>query len=702
MDSIPSTYNGKHLRHVWTYLNAESDTIGHVARFDDDTGKEVVPFFKQNGEGWKAGGADTPRPLFGIDILAKVEPSCPVFVVEGEKAAAALQSLGVVAITSPGGSKAASRCDWSLLNGRTSVYLLPDNDEPGEGYAKDVAAILAALEKPPAVSVVRLPNLPPAGDVVDWLKAILSDASIDWDELAPVPNALNLREKISKTATKNAEPVPDEWIKPSASQWPQPIDLSTAELPEWPEVLPEAAQGFATALSRSTETPPELAGLMVLSILSAAAQGKFHVRLKDDYIEPVNIWACVALPPGSRKTAVQSAAAAPLTQWEREQHEQLKDEVLRAESELLTEQDFISQLRKQASKAKGEEYHALKMELADLEANLPEVPTIPRVWTQDVTPEKLSALMEENEERMTLLSDEAGIFDTLAGRYSSGVPNLDLFLQAHAGSSVRVDRGSRASVFLRSPALTLGLSPQPEALRGLADKPGFRGRGLLARFIYALPPSNLGHRSLEGQPVPDAIKDKYHLLVATLLDMPAVVDDGEQKAHVLKLCPEALEAWHRFALTVEVGMCEGGIFEHITDWAGKLPGAVARIGALFHIARHANLRPWELEISAEDIEAAITMADALSAHALAVFDLIGADPALDTARTVLRWVKRKGLQKFTFRDCHYAHKSRYKRAADLEPGIDVLIERNYIRQRTEKVPHRPSRIYEVNPTIFMQ
>ena len=68
------------------------------------------------------------------------------------------------------------------------------------------------------------------------------------------------------------------------------------------------------------------------------------------------------------------------------------------------------------------------------------------------------------------------------------------------------DRGSRPPVFLKSPRLSIGLSPQPDVLRGLAAKPGFRGRGLLGRFLYLLPPSPLGFRP-RINPVPEGVRD---------------------------------------------------------------------------------------------------------------------------------------------------------------------------------------------------
>lgn len=709
MQGIPTTFNDKPRRHIWEYRNAQGETLGYVARFDADGKKDVVPYFKRiNGQGWQSGSATEPRPLFGLDVLAQADITRAVFVVEGEKAAAALQSLGLVAITSQGGSKAAAKSDWKPLEGRGRVYLLPDNDEPGEGYAEAIAAILKGFSKPPEVQIVRLPDLPAGGDVADWISAHIEYHMLDWDGFQPVPESgidtKNLLSKFQDVVKKHSAPVPADWLAISATvtDWQAPISLQSATLPPWPDdVFPAPIQAFVCGLSASTETPPELSALMVLAALSAAAQGKYRVRVKADYFEPVNVWTCAGLPPGSRKTAVQSAATAPLSAWEKVQRDIAEPAIKAAKSNHATISERISQFRKMAGKAKGADFDSLKKEIATLEADLPEIPTAPQVWAQDVTPENLGTIMADNHERMAVLSDESGIFDILAGRYSGGIPNLDLFLQGHAGSPVRVNRGSRPPVFMQNPALTFGLSPQPDVLRGLTEKPSFRGRGLLGRFLYALPASNLGYRTLDARPMLGDTHARYEGILTLMLNQEMGSDEtGKPRPHILKVSSDALQEWQTFAHRVEAGMREGGTYAHLTDWAGKFPGAVARIAALLHITRHAMGRPWEHEISLEDMAAALRMADAMSAHALAVFDLMGADPALDGARVVLRWIEREGKPEFTFRDCHYAHKTRFKRAAELEPIIDVLIERHYIRPRIAKVAHRPSRILEVNPAIF--
>lgn len=712
MQGIPQTFSSKPLRHLWEYRGNQGEPIGFVARFDDGIKKEIVPYFKcTDGQDWQAGSAAEPRPLFGLDVLNQAEFERAVFIVEGEKAATALQSLGLVAITSQGGSHAAPKTDWKPLNGRELVYMLPDNDEAGENYIKTVTAILTSLDTPPALSILRLPNLPAAGDIVDWITSKIDEVSLDWDGYEPIPKSIidngALLNGFREAVRQHSESVPDEWKviakKENPLDWQVPINLASIQVPIWPhDVFPGTIQNFVTDLSESTETPPELAAMMVLAAISAAAQGKYLVRVKQDYFEPVNIWACAALPPGSRKTAVQKAATAPLTKWEKLQREMLEPAIKKAQADDLTIRERINYLRKQASRSKGAEFEQLKKEIADTEASFSDVPTVPQIWAQDITPENLGTIMADNDERMAILSDEAGIFDILGGRYSGGIPNLDVFLQGHAGSAVRVNRGSRPPVFMQAPALTFGLSPQPEVLRGLTEKPGFRSRGLLGRFMYVLPPSNLGYRKLDAKPILPDYTARYDGILTSILNQKMASDNkGEPCPHILKIATDAYQIWHNFALKVEAAMREGGTYAHLTDWAGKLPGAAIRIAALLHIARYSFVQPGEKEISMEDMKAALRMAEVLSVHALAVFDLMGADPALDGAKGILRWIEREGKQEFTFRDCHYAHKSRYKRAAELEPVMDVLTERHYIRLKVMKIVQgRPSRLYEINPSIL--
>jgi len=482
----------------------------------------------------------------------------------------------------------------------------------------------------------------------------------------------------------------------------QPISLeiqSPLKLPK--EIFTSWFGDMVASVSKATETPIELSALLGLSVVATACQRKFVVEIEQNYQEPLNIWTVIALESGNRKTAVLQAMSKPLMEWEREAIEQISAEIVKKEAERKNQEAQISSLRSQYAKSSGADMDNYGREIVQLETTLPEIPTIPRLWAQDITPEKLGQLMADNDEKIAVMSDEGGIFDILAGRYNGGIPNLDLFLQSHSGSPHRVDRGSRKTVHMDTPALTMGLSPQPEVLKSLTSKDGFRGRGLLARFLYALPESRLGFRLLNCEPVPSNVSNEYQRGIRSLIDVkPATNSLGDINPYILKLTPEAYGLWKEFQKEVEKDMRDGEIFEHINDWAGKLPGVVGRLAGLLHCVEHANEQPWSIPINDETLDRTLNLAASLSRHALAAFDLMGADNDLNSARKVWQWIEKNRNESFSARDCFDALKGTFKRMSDINPAFDVLIERHHIYES----PHtqgvgRPSRKFEVNPMI---
>jgi hypothetical protein len=150
----------------WTYRDAAGDPIGLVLRWDHADGSKKIRPAWRSGERWRLSYPDT-RPLYGLDRLADA-PEARVFVAEGEKCVEMLSTLGLPATTSPGGSNAAAKADWSPLAGR-EVAVLPDADEPGRKYAEAVRERLAALDPPARVAVVNLPGLEAGEDAVEFV-----------------------------------------------------------------------------------------------------------------------------------------------------------------------------------------------------------------------------------------------------------------------------------------------------------------------------------------------------------------------------------------------------------------------------------------------------------------------------------------------------------------------------------------------------
>lgn len=492
---------------------------------------------------------------------------------------------------------------------------------------------------------------------------------------------------------------------PPPEEWPELVPLDSPNLPRLDlENLPGWAAEFARAISADTETPPELAAGMILISCATAAARRLRVMVTPGYVEPCNLWAVVALPPGNRKSAVQSAATRPLLAWERDQSKIMEPEIKRITSERKTMEARAKEKRGKAAKEKDtNKSKALAQEAADLEAELPDVPVQPQLWTSDATPERLGSLLAEHDECMAWLSSEGGVFELLQGRYSNGIPNLDLVLKAHSGDQERVDRGSRPPVFLRSPRLSIGLSPQPDVLRGLAAKPGFRGRGLLARFLYLLPPSPLGYRALKSNPVPEQVRDAYTAGIRAMLEWePATDEEGHEQPHLLRLSEEAYAEWYDFAQTIEFKMQPGQDLEHFTDWAGKAPGAAARIAGILHAIKHAHGKPWEAIITAETMTAALEIMAVITHHSIAALDMMGADPTIAAARHVWNWIERGRLARFTVREAFNALRGTFPRVVMLRNALDALEERGYVEvmEPPSDGPGRPpSPIVRVRPEI---
>jgi hypothetical protein len=441
-----------------------------------------------------------------------------------------------------------------------------------------------------------------------------------------------------------------------------------------------------------------MSALLSLPVASCCLAGEVEIDVEPGYWEPVNVYVACAMESGNRKTAVLNHMTAPLMEWERLEAKRLEAEIKRAQNKRKTIEERIAWLRKKAAKSPASA--TLIQEIADAEESLPDVPRAPQLWTQDTTSEKLAQLLQDQGERMGLFSDEGDIFEVLAGRYTGGVPNFDIFLHGHSASPVRVSRISRPDLFLDKPMLSIGLSPQPGVLERLRDTPAFRHHGLLARFLFALPPSSLGDRKLVPQPCPAAVRDAYRDLITRLIRLTPPACDGAWRPWRLKFSGEAYDAWKSFQREVESMMREGGRLERLRDWGSKLPGAVVRLAGVFHAVVIEDLTQ-NLVISRDTADCAIKLGTALTDHALAVFDLMERDPALENARKILEWIRRGRRRTFTLRECFCAHQKRFKRVAAIRPALELLAEHSYLRRAPKSsVRKRPSEIFEVNPWLL--
>lgn len=601
------------------------------------------------------------------ELIAK--PTLVVFIPEGEKDVENLMRIGILATTNAGGAGKWTAQHATFLHGR-GVVVLPDNDEAGRSHALQVAQSLMGIAK--WVRIVELPGIPEKGDVSDWLAA-----GGTKDELLKLA-------KVVPVWAPSAAPRP----------WPEIMSFDKLDLPDFPTyVLPPVLRDWVEAESHATQTPADLAALLALAVCSSMIARLVVVVPRPGWPEPTSLYVAVLLDPGNRKSAVFADATRPLRELEEELIDVARPEVARAQSRRRMREREGKKLEEKAV-SKGDSSAATHaQEIAAELAEQPE-PVLPRRIVDDATSEKLGMTLAEQGGRIASMSPEGGVFDLMAGLYSkSGIPQFGVYLMGHSGDDLITDRISRKSVRVERPALTCAYAMQPQVIKGLAENAAFRGRGLLARFLYAAPTSWIGQREIAPTPVPVALHEAYRQLIRALAEV--------SEDYILRLSADAAAVLREFEDEIETMLDDGGDMEVMRDWGAKLAGATVRLAAVLHCVEYGPVGC----IDVATIRAAIEIARYLIPHAEAVLDLMQAkeDSTNDDAQYVLRWIYRHRRQQFTKTEAQHHGKRRFPKAEAIDKPLEELVKRGYIRLKPSAPagPGRPpSPAYEVNPAVF--
>jgi len=157
---------------AYDYSDAAGQPVGRVKRVDLADGQKRIWQERPEGSGWVAGLQGKLLPLYRLPaVLAAAARGERILIVEGEKACAALDRVGLFATTCAGGAgKWRDELTPSLRG--ASVLALVDSDLPGRLHGAEVTAAVLA-EGIAAQTPLDLYELRDDGsDVVDYLAAV--------------------------------------------------------------------------------------------------------------------------------------------------------------------------------------------------------------------------------------------------------------------------------------------------------------------------------------------------------------------------------------------------------------------------------------------------------------------------------------------------------------------------------------------------
>ncbi len=589
---------------MWTYHDAQGEPVGLVLRWDRPGGGKDIRPVSRNGTGWTIGGMPRPRPLYR---LPELRAAGRVYVCEGEKAADAVRSLGLISTTSPHGSKSAGKTDWSILAGK-DVVVLPDNDDAGEEYAQSVEKILASLNPPPSVRIVNLPGLPPGGDAVEFVAGLRSRACSDDD----ITDISSLRELF--VGSVDADTL--------GARGYQPFPTS---------VLPEPVKSFVEQAARAMGCDASYIALPMLSALAAAIGNARRIRLKRGWSEPAVVWTAIIGESGTLKTPAFRLVVGPLRDRQGQALKRHAEEMKQHEADVLRHGKALAAWKRKSA-AQGDA------------PEKPECPEAERIIVSDVTVEALAPILLANPKGILVARDELagwiGSFDRYAGQAGADAAN---WLSMHAADSIVVDRktGTPRTIYVPSAAVSICGGIQPAILDRIMGV-DHRESGMLARLLLANPPRKR-KRWTEATITRDA-HDAMRRLFGRLFDLqPTSDEEGTPRPVIIPLSDEGKATWIAFynEHAAEQAELTGGLS---AAWS-KLEGYAARLALIVHLVRCAADDPTLANAEAVDsasVAAGIELSRWFGNEARRVYAILEASSEDREQQELIRWISDHG------------------------------------------------------------
>lgn len=483
------------------------------------------------------------------------------------------------------------------------------------------------------------------------------------------------------------------------NEWPDPIPVNCFDnLPEFPaSIVPSPGREMIEAISEVNQVNSGMSGSLYLGVLSACVAGRAKVDLVT-HKEPTNLFFCVIANSGARKSSTIRPFTEPIYAYQKQKEIDMRDIITKERNKRKIDEQRLSSLQKDAAKC-TDEWERKKIqdeaEKIAIEINDNPLPKAPTYLVDDITSEATGDIMADNNERLSVISPEGGIFKIMAGLYNEkGGSNFDIYLKGHAGDAWSSHRIGREQKNMLSPALTMVLTVQPDVISEAGKNSQFRGRGLLARFLYSVNTSQAGTRKRQKKSISAALLNQYDTFIQSLMNIPL-------QESVLNLTPEASDLWDDFYNDIETEMLPGRSLETLKDWGSKLPGAVARIAGLLHFAQH-GANAVNIPISVNIVSVSCAIGIYYKEHALAAFGIMQEDPKFEAAKKIISYMNRHKPETFKGRDV--LRHTNLKGMDDVNKGLKVLLERSYIREAINEYVGmgRPEAVtYEVNKKIYM-
>ena len=461
------------------------------------------------------------------------------------------------------------------MTGR-NIIVLPDHDQDGDRFARDVLDGVGPLAR--SIQVVRLPDLPEKGDIVDWLHAGFGAldlaALIDDDPPAYQPAGRLL-------------PMPGTTIADALEEHSQAV-------PSFPlDVLPSVLRDYAERSAASMSVPVEMVAAPLLACLGSVVGNRLQISPKQGWAESPTLWMVLVAQPGSAKTASLKAAARGVKHLQRLANKRFEDE-----QELFDEK--LKRWKASKSDDPGPE---------------PRKPHLRHYWTSNATTEAIFDRHRHAHGLAILVDELSGLISSFDQYRSAKGSDRQTFLSLWSGTDVKTDRQSRESVLISNPVVPIIGGIQNEMLSQLHGENESRD-GLIERFLFLLP--DVQPADWTDDDVPAHFGDAVDGFFERLDRIPPM----DRSPTLVYLDREAKKVWTAwFNSNARIIRAAEGIDR---GFASKWPTQVLRMTLLLHLAWANSSEDGDHRrmITRARVEDAIELAEWFRAHLHRVLPLL--------------------------------------------------------------------------------
>jgi len=644
---------------TYNYVDEQGKLLYQVVRYDPKDFKQRRP---KDGGGWTWSVKGVRMVPYRLPDLLAADPSRPVVIVEGEKDADRLASLGINATTNAGGAGKWHHEYNEHFRGRT-VIVMPDKDDVGRNHAEIVAWQLDDVARD--VRVVSLPGIPEKGDVSDWL-----DQGHSKEEL----RQLAINTPIWKKPPGGAPP---ETIQPATkTKKPEPPPYVPFPTDELPQVVADFIHEGAAALG----CDESYIALPLLTVLASAVGNSRCIRLKRTWCEPAMIWAVVVGESGTLKSPAHDLAMKPVHRVQNAALKQYGDAMEEYNREKSLYDADLAEWKKKGRRN------------SEPPPDPPTEPVAVRYLVSDCTVEALAVLLEQRPRGLLVARDElSGWVNSFDAYKSCRGADVAHWLSMHRAGPLIVDRkGGKRTIHVPRASVCIAGGVQPKALVAALvgryqaggvdeamDKPDKEhfDNGLAARLLFAMPPRR-PKRWTEDE-LPWQTETALETLVGRLLalDMPED-ENGQPQPRDVPLSPQGKKAWIDFynAHAVEQAGMAGDL---AAAWS-KLEGYAARFALLVHLVRAESGDQTLVDAGAVDeqsIAAGVKLSRWFGDEAARVYAEIGGDaesPESREQRELVRIIRGRGGE-ITVRGLMQASRSYRSSAEEAEAVLGRLV-----------------------------